>query len=167
MHSAVDYQSPSTHTYFLLLLCRFFSLLIDFTPSQFPFGFTFSCRSLVSALSSSEVCLSFSVMCFDFQSMVKTVRTSTCLVSHLQEACGWDPSPLRIICKVWHRMTLLILKDYFLMEQFVTGKVYTVCLCTLCISSCALHFFASADLLVCTWLCVGVKTLKYWSSVIE
>lgn len=32
-------------------------------------------------------------------------------------------------------MTLLILKDYFLIEQFVTQKVYTVYLCALWISS--------------------------------
>lgn len=40
------------------------------------------------------------------------------------------------------------------MVQFVTGKVYTVYVCTLCICS-SLCFFASANVRVCT--CVGVK----------
>lgn len=167
MHSAVDSFSnpPSfTRTHFPWLTSWLSFLLALFCLLFRNFSLPFSKGEVLDCLALS---LSLSLMCFAFQSMAKTVSTSTHLVSHLRGACGWDRSPLSIICKVWQRMTLLILKDYFLMEQFVTGKVYTVCLCTLRISSCTLRFFASAYVLVCACFCVGVRMLNYWSSVIE
>lgn len=47
-------------------------------------------------------------------------NTRALLVSHLPEPVFLLASPLSIICKMWQGMTLLILKDYFPMVQFVT-----------------------------------------------
>lgn len=147
-----------THThilfssFYLLVVCSLFSLLSCLFPSS-------NCPPWLFAPSSFQ--FSLSLACLACQCKAVSRR----LVSHLQEACGWDRCSLSIIYKVWQRMTLLILKDYFLIEQFVTQKVYTVYLCALWISS--VVFFAPADVCMCTCWCVGVKMSNYRSNVIE
>lgn len=50
-------------------------------------------------------------------------------------------------------MTILILKDYVLMEQFVTGKVYTVCLRTVYDPTPHPHPRVSLPWLICSCVC--------------
>lgn len=137
----LPFQPPCTHThthilfssFYLLVVCSLFSLLSCLFPSS-------NCPPWLFALSSFQ--FSLSLACLACQCKAVSRR----LVSHLQEACGWDRCSLSIIYKVWQRMTLLILKDYFLIEQFVTQKVYTVYLCALWISS---MFFLLPLMCVC------------------
>lgn len=136
----ITFPAPlHTHThahfvfFFLLTCCSLFSLLSCLFPSS-------NCPPWLFALSSFQ--FSLSLACLACQCKAVSRR----LVSHLQEACGWDRCSLSIIYKVWQRMTLLILKDYFLIEQFVTQKVYTVYLCALWISS---MFFLLPLMCVC------------------
>lgn len=142
----ITFPTPlHTHTLtfcFLLFTYLLFVLSFHCFPACFPSS---NCPSWLFALSSFQ--FSLSLACLVSQCKAVSRR----LVSHLQEACGWDRCSLSIIYKVWQRMTLLILKDYFLIEQFVTQKVYTVYLCALWVSSvffCS-HWCVYVHLLMC------------------
>lgn len=142
------YYRSCWHCWFIIYTALPFLSLFPFFFLGLPFQIIFSVLFSVPSLS-CVFCLS--------ESTPNVV--SARLASRLRGACSWDRSPLSIMHKVWRRMTPLILKDYFLMEQFVTQEVYTVYLCTLCIFSIP-RLFASADVHVHACLCVCVWVLN-------